>query len=160
MPEALTVRTDAVYASVTVVLLRDGLLTREEQKLATKLAILLFKDEELITKPKEIYDLVVQEKEVITGRKIGKRERMTIYREMFETAFMNASLSNDEMAVIAMLRSALQITDNEHEEVIDLVKSALEVNIEPKLLEKVKDELTSVLDLLSGMFDPLRPKKE
>tara|TARA_A100001037_G_C15107757_1_gene617348 strand:- start:668 stop:1150 length:483 start_codon:yes stop_codon:yes gene_type:complete len=160
MPEAVTVRTDAVYASVTVVLLRDGLLTREEQKLATKLAILLFKDEELITKPKEIYDLVVQEKEVTTGRKIGKRERMIIYREMFETAFMNASLSNDEMAVIAMLRSALQITDNEHEEVIDLVKSALEVNIEPKLLEKVKDELTSVLDLLSGMFDPLRPKKE
>ena len=158
MPEAVTVRTDAVYASVTVVLLRDGLLTREEQKLATKLAILLFKDEELITKPKEIYDLVVQEKEVTTGRKIGKRERMIIYREMFETAFMNASLSNDEMAVIAMLRSALQITDNEHEEVIDLVKSALEVNIEPKLLEKVKDELTSVLDLLSGMFDPLRPK--
>ena len=85
---------------------------------------------------------------------------MIIYREMFETAFMNASLSNDEMAVIAMLRSALQITDNEHEEVIDLVKSALEVNIEPKLLEKVKDELTSVLDLLSGMFDPLRPQKE
>ncbi|MBS71859.1 MAG: hypothetical protein CMO20_02750 [Thermoplasmata archaeon] len=160
MPEAVTVRTDAVYASVTVVLLRDGLLTREEQKLATKLAILLFKDDELITKPKEIYDLVVQEKEVTTGRKIGKRERMIIYREMFETAFMNASLSNDEMAVIAMLRSALQITDNEHEEVIDLVKSALEVNIEPKLLEKVKDELTSVLDLLSGMFDPLRPKKE
>ncbi len=160
MPEAVTVRTDAVYASVTVVLLRDGLLTREEQKLATKLAILLFKDEELITKPKEIYDLVVQEKEVTTGRKIGKRERMIIYREMFETAFMNASLSNDEMAVIAMLRSALQITDNEHEEVIDLVKSALEVNIEPKLLEKVKDELTSVLDLLSGMFDPLRPQKE
>tara|TARA_Y100000588_G_C14142556_1_gene876762 strand:+ start:94 stop:576 length:483 start_codon:yes stop_codon:yes gene_type:complete len=160
MPEAVTVRTDAVYASVTVVLLRDGLLTREEQKLATKLAILLFKDEELITKPKEIYDLVVQEKEVTTGRKIGKRERMIIYREMFETAFMNASLSNDEMAVIAMLRSALQITDNEHEEVIDLVKSALEVNIEPKLLEKVKDELTSVLDLLSGMFDPLRPKKD
>ena len=160
MPEAVTVRTDAVYASVTVVLLRDGLLTREEQKLATKLAILIFKEEELITKPKEIYDLVVQEKEVTTGRKIGKRERMIIYREMFETAFMNASLSNDEMAVIAMLRSALQITDNEHEEVIDLVKSALEVNIEPKLLEKVKDELTSVLDLLSGMFDPLRPKKD
>ena len=37
------VRTREVYATVIEVLLRDGVLTREEQRLATRLAILLFK---------------------------------------------------------------------------------------------------------------------
>ena len=53
-------RTCAVYASVTEILLSDGVLTREEQRLATKLAILLFKtDDELKSRPGEIYKSVL-----------------------------------------------------------------------------------------------------
>jgi hypothetical protein len=78
---------------------------------------------------------------------------------MFEGAFMNASLSKDEMAVIAMLRSCLKITDEEHERAIELVKASLEESVEPKLLEKVRGELTSVIDKVGGMFDSILTKR-
>ena len=78
---------------------------------------------------------------------------------MFEAAFMNASLSHDEMAVIAMLRSSLEITDEEHERAIDLVKKSLEDSVEPKLLDKVKEDLTTVIDMVSGMFDSIIMKR-
>ena len=154
------VRTRAVYASVVDVLLSDGVLSREEQRLATKLAILLFKNEgDLKKEPAEIYNLVLARDNIEGGRVIGKNERIQIYRDMFEAAFMNASLSHDEMAVIAMLRSSLEITDEEHERAIDLVKKSLEDSVEPKLLDKVKEDLTTVIDMVSGMFDSIIMKR-
>ncbi len=154
------VRTRGVYAAVTQILLSDGILTREEQRLATQLAILLFKSsEELKSQPGEIYKLVLEGEVVDGGRVIGRNERIQIYRDMFEGAFMNASLSNDEMAVIAMLRSCLKITDEEHERAIELVKASLEESVEPKLLEKVRGELTSVIDKVGGMFDSILTKR-
>tara|TARA_B100001750_G_scaffold65795_1_gene52294 strand:- start:2181 stop:2666 length:486 start_codon:yes stop_codon:yes gene_type:complete len=161
MPEGGPIKTREVFASVVDVLLSDGVLTREEQRLATKLAILLFKtDDELKKQPAEIYNSVLSGNDVKGGRVIGKNERIQIYRDMFEAAFMNASLSQDEMAVIAMLRSSLEITNQEHEKAIDLVKKSLEDSVEPNLLGKVKEDLTTVIDMVSGMFDSIIMKRK
>tara|TARA_B100000809_G_scaffold246926_1_gene275406 strand:- start:1123 stop:1608 length:486 start_codon:yes stop_codon:yes gene_type:complete len=154
------VRTQEVYATVIEVLLRDGVLTREEQRLATRLAILLFKKEnDLKTLPGEIYNSVCAGDVVDGGEIINKDERIQIYEEMFETAFVNASLSHDEMAVIAILRSGLRITDKEHELAIEIVKGTLEESDDPKLLQKVKEDLAGVIELVGGMFESLRPKR-
>ena len=154
------VRTREVYATVIEVLLRDGVLTREEQRLATRLAILLFKKEnDLKTLPGEIYNTVIAGDVVNGGEIINKDERLQIYEEMFETAFVNASLSHDEMAVIAILRSGLRITNKEHELAIEIVKGTLEESDDPKLLQKVKEDLAGVIDLVGGMFESLRPKR-
>jgi hypothetical protein len=90
---------------------------------------------------------------------INKNERLQIYEEMFETAFLNASLSHDELAVIAILRSSLQITDKEHELAIEIVRGTLEESNDPKLLQKVRDDLAGVIELVGGMFESLRPKR-
>ena len=154
------VKTREVYASVTRILLRDGLLTREEQRLATKLAILLFKnDNNLKNTPGEIYNSVVAGEAVEGGRIIGKHERVKIYQDMFEAAFVNASLGHDELAVIAVLRSSMNINDEEHDGAIEEMRGSLEESIEPKLLEKVKGDLTNVIDLVGGMFDLIRLKR-
>jgi hypothetical protein len=153
-------RTREVYATVIDVLLRDGVLTQEEQRLATKLAILLFKTgNDLKTLPGEIYNSVIAGDVVDGGEIINKDRRLQIYEEMFEIAFLNASLSHDEMAVIAILRSSLLITDKEHQLAIEIVKGTLEESDDPKLLQKVKDELGGVIDLVGGMFESLRPKR-
>ena len=153
-------RTREVYATVIDVLLRDGVLTQEEQRLATKLAILLFKTgNDLKTLPGEIYNSVIAGDVVDGGEIINKDRRLQIYEEMFEIAFLNASLSHDEMAVIAILRSSLRITDKEHQLAIEIVKGTLEESDDPKLLQKVKDELGGVIDLVGGMFESLRPKR-
>ncbi len=78
---------------------------------------------------------------------------------MFETAYVNASLTHDEMAVIAVLRSVLEISESEHVEAIDMVKGSLEASVEPKLVEKVRGDLTTVIDLVGGMFDSIRLKR-
>ncbi len=154
------VRTREVYATVIDVLLRDGVLTQEEQRLATKLAILLFKTEnDLKTLPGEIYNSVIAGDVVDGGEIINKDSRLQIYEEMFEIAFLNASLSHDELAVIAILRSSLRITDKEHQLAIEIVKGTLEESDDPKLLQKVKDDLAGVIDLVGGMFESLRPKR-
>jgi hypothetical protein len=154
------VRTREVYATVIGVLLRDGVLTQEEQRLATKLAILLFKAEnDLKTLPGDIYNSVIAGDVVDGGEIINKDRRLQIYEEMFEIAFLNASLSHDEMAVIAILRSSLRITDKEHQLAIEIVKGTLEESNDPKLLQKVKDDLAGVIDLVGGMFESLRPKR-
>lgn len=153
------VRTHEVYATVIEVLLRDGILTHEEQRLATRLAILLFKDDDLKRLPGEIYSSVITGDVVDGGEIINKNERLQIYEEMFETAFLNASLSHDEMAVIAILRSSLQITDKEHELAIEIVKGTLEESADPKLLQKVRDDLAGVIELVGGMFESIRPKR-
>jgi hypothetical protein len=153
------VRTREVYATVIEVLLRDGILTQEEQRLATRLAILLFKDDDLKTIPGEIYSLMIAGDVVDGGEIINKNERLQIYEEMFETAFLNASLSHDELAVIAILRSSLQITDKEHELAIEIVRGTLEESNDPKLLQKVRDDLAGVIELVGGMFESLRPKR-
>ena len=116
-------------------------------------------EDDLKKEPAEIYNLVLAGDNIEGGRVIGKNERIQIYRDMFEAAFMNASLSHDEMAVIAMLRSSLEITDEEHERAIDLVKKSLEDSVEPKLLDKVKEDLTTVIDMVSGMFDSIIMKR-
>jgi hypothetical protein len=144
---------------VIEVLLRDGILTQEEQRLATRLAILLFKDDDLKTIPGEIYSSMIAGDVVDGGEIINKNERLQIYEEMFETAFLNASLSHDELAVIAILRSSLQITDKEHELAIEIVRGTLEESNDPKLLQKVRDDLAGVIELVGGMFESLRPKR-
>ncbi|PXY77126.1 MAG: hypothetical protein CXX81_12895, partial [Methanobacteriota archaeon] len=63
------------------------------------------------------------------------------------------------MAVIAILRSGLRITDKEHELAIEIVKGTLEESDDPKLLQKVKEDLAGVIDLVGGMFESLRPKR-
>jgi hypothetical protein len=61
--------------------------------------------------------------------------------------------------VIAILRSRLQITDKEHELAIEVVKDTLEESDDPKLLQKVKDELAGAIDLVGGIFESLRTKR-
>jgi hypothetical protein len=78
---------------------------------------------------------------------------------MFEAAFVNASLGHDELAVIAVLRSSMNINDEEHDGAIEEMRGSLEESIEPKLLEKVKGDLTNVIDLVGGMFDSIRLKR-
>lgn len=149
-------RTRPVFHAVIQVMLDDGELTREEQRLAIKLGTLLFKQpDELQEQPALIYQSVVDGREVEGGRIIGRGERLQIYREMFETAFMNSSLSQDELAAIAMLRSALDIDESEHELLIEIMEKSIEESVEPKLFDKVKEDLASVLDKVGGMFDSI-----
>ena len=149
-------RTRPVFHAVIQVMLDDGELTREEQRLAIKLGTLLFKQsDELQEQPALIYQSVVDGREVEGGRIIGRGERLKIYREMFETAFMNSSLSQDELAAIAMLRSALDIDESEHELLIEIMEKSIEESVEPKLFDKVKEDLASVLDKVGGMFDSI-----
>ena len=131
----------------------------EERRLAIKLGSLLFKGDELDTEPKLIYDAVVAGEPSEGGRVIDKQERLDICRKMIETAYVNSSLSQDELAAIAVLRSAMVITDGEILEVRADIYRDLESEVEPKLLGKVREDLRNMFQKVDNIIDSILPKK-
>ena len=150
--EAVTSR--PVFHAVVTVMLSDGELTMEERRLAIKLGSLLFKGDDLETEPKLIYDAVVAGEPVEGGRVIDKQERLEICRKMIETAYVNSSLSQDELVAIAMLRSAMAITEGEILEVRADIYRDLEEEVEPKLLGKVRKDIREIFQKVEEFILP------
>ena len=147
-----------VFHAVITVMLLDGELTMEERRLAIKLGSLLFSGDDLEEEPKLIYDAVVAEEEVEGGRVIDKQERLDICRKMVETAYVNSSLSQDELAAIAVLRTSLRITEGEMLQVKADIYRSLEEAVEPKLLGKVRDDIRNMFAKVDNLIDSILPK--
>lgn len=147
-----------VFHAVITVMLSDGELTMEERRLAIKLGSLLFKGDELDSEPKLIYDAVVADEPAEGGRVISKDERLEICRKMIETAYVNSSLSQDELAAIAVLRSAMMITEGEILQVKAEIYRSLEEEMGPKLLGKVRDDIRNMFQKVDNIIDSILPK--
>ena len=93
-----------MFRTTIEVMLRDGILTREEKRLIIKLAnaLGLSPDE-----PAEIYAAIREQRETEAGREVTPNEQRLVYTRVFEVAIVNASLSKDEFAVLANLRLSL-----------------------------------------------------
>ena len=83
----------SAFQGVVSIVLRDGEITREEKRLVIKLASLLGLDED---EPKRIYDAIVAGEKLDGGRVLDKSEQLRVYSGMFQTAYLNASISEDE----------------------------------------------------------------
>ena len=151
-----------VFHAVITVMLSDGELTMEERRLAIKLGSLLFKGDELDTEPKLIYDAVIADESVEGGRVISKSERFEIYRKMIETAYVNSSLSQDELAAIAVLRSAMMVTEGEMLQIKAEIYRSLEGEVEANLLNKMIQEFEDIFQKVKAvpkdLLDSIRSK--
>jgi uncharacterized tellurite resistance protein B-like protein len=144
-----------IFYDAVSVMLRDGELTPEEKRLIVKLASLLgLKEDE----PKLVYEAIVEGKSLKKGRELPRQEQLDLYEQMFELAFLNASISEDEYFVIAHLRYSFNISDEEHDEISNRLQQHLENNLPANMLAKVRNSLSESVDLVGKMFDSLRTK--
>ena len=145
-----------VFRTTIEVMLRDGILTREEKRLIIKLAnaLGLSPDE-----PAEIYAAIREQRETEAGREVTPNEQRLVYTRVFEVAIVNASLSKDEFAVLANLRAQFNIDDDDH--------ARIEADLRDMIRQKTEDE--NVVDILLGtlkdsvslvgsLFDGVRTK--
>lgn len=137
-------------------MLRDGVLTREEKRLIIKLAnaLGLSPDE-----PAEIYAAIREQRETEAGRGVTPNEQRLVYTRVFEVAIVNASLSKDEFAVLANLRSQFNIGDEDHARIEadlrDMIRQKTEdENVVDKLLGTLRDSVS----LVGSLFDSVRTK--
>ncbi len=145
-----------VFRTNIEVMLRDGILTREEKRLIIKLAnaLGLSPDE-----PAEIYAAIREQRETEAGREVTPNEQRLVYTRVFEVAIVNASLSKDEFAVLANLRSQFSIDDEDHARIEadlrDMIRQKTEdENVVDKLLGTLRDSVS----LVGSLFDSVRTK--
>ena len=145
-----------VFRTTVEVMLRDGVLTREEKRLIIKLANSLGLSPE---EPAEIYSAIREGRESEGGRDVSPNEQRLVYTRVFEVAIVNASLSKDEFAVLANLRAQFNIDDDDH--------ARIEADLRDMIRQKTEDE--NVVDILLGtlkdsvslvgsLFDGVRTK--
>ena len=145
-----------VFRTTVEVMLRDGVLTREEKRLNIKLANSLGLSPE---EPAEIYSAIREGRESESGRDVSPNEQRLDYTRVFEVAIVNASLSKDEFAVLANLRAQFNIDDDDH--------ARIEADLRDMIRQKTEDE--NVVDILLGtlkdsvslvgsLFDGVRTK--
>jgi hypothetical protein len=143
----------STFHGVVSLVLRDGQITREEKRLVIKLAGLLELDED---EPKRVYDAVISGEVAEEGRVLGKKERMRVYAELFKTAFLNASISEDEYLVVAYLRHILNITDEDHDQVALDMQKSLEEHVDKGVFDVVEKGFDQALDKVNGIFLKIR----
>ena len=145
-----------VFRSTTEVMLRDGILTREEKRLIIKLANALgLSDDE----PAQVYNAIREDKPLESGREVSHNEQRLVYTRVFEVAIVNASISKDEFAVLAHLRDQFNINDDDHSRIEadlrDMIRQKSEdENVVDKLLGTLKDSVS----LVGSLFDSVRTK--
>ena len=145
-----------VFRTTVEVMLRDGVLTREEKRLIIKLANALGLSPE---EPAEIYSAIREGRNSESGRDVSPNEQRLVYTRVFEVAIVNASLSKDEFAVLANLRAQFNIDDEKHTRIEanlrDMIRQRTEdENVVDKLLGTLKDSVS----LVGSLFDSVRTK--
>ena len=143
----------SAFQGVVSIVLRDGEITREEKRLVIKLASLLGLDE---NDPKRIYDAIVAGEKLDGGRVLDKTEQLRVYSGMFQTAYLNASISEDEYFVVAYLRLMFQIDDEENDAVINAIHDELEEHVEKNVFQVVEKGLDQAKDVVDGLVTRLR----
>ena len=143
----------STFQGVVSIVLKDGEITREEKRLVIKLASLLGLEEDA---PKRVYDAIVSGEKLEGGNEISNEERLKIYAGMFQTAYLNASISEDEYLVVAYLRYLFDISDEENELVMNGIHDELEEHVEKNVFQVVEKGFDQAKDVVDGLFNRIR----
>ena len=141
------------FQGVVTIVLKDGEITREEKRLIIKLASLLGLENEV---PNRVYDAIVAGEELSGGNEISKEACLDVYAGMVQTAYLNASISEDEYLVVAYLRYLFNITDEENELVMQGIHDELEEHVEKNVFQVVEKGFDQAKDAVDGLFNRIR----
>ena len=109
--------------------------------------------------PAEIYKAIQNNEESDPGELVSIESALEIYTKVFEVAIVNASLSRDEFRVLAHLRSAFEIDDEEHESIESHLREIVKEKFEdPGVVDKMLHTLRDSVGLVGDIFETVRKK--
>ena len=139
-----------VFRGASRLALRDGRLSNGEKRLLVKLAHALRLSED---EPKMVYDSVVGDASLTTGRELGGQEKMIVYEQVLEAVLIHTDRSEDELMLVAYLRKAFQISDAEHRAITRSLDRQLEQIIHRNVLQDFRMRLDATMEKIGGIFD-------
>ena len=139
-----------VFRGATRLALRDGHLSNGEKRLLVKLAHALRLSED---EPKMVYDSVVGDGSLTTGRELAGQEKMMVYEQVLEAVLIHTDRSEDELMLVAYLRKAFQISDAEHRAITRSLDRQLEQIIHRNVLQDFRMRLDDTMEKIGGIFD-------
>ena len=139
-----------VFRGATRLALRDGHLSNGEKRLLVKLAHALRLSED---EPKMVYDSVVGDVSLTTGRELAGQEKMMVYEQVLEAVLIHTDRSEDELMLVAYLRKAFQISDAEHRAITRSLDRQLEQIIHRNVLQDFRMRLDDTMEKIGGIFD-------
>ena len=142
----------AVFHGATRIALRDGQLSNGEKRLLVKLAHALKLDED---DPRQVYDAVIENRELGQGRQISDLEMILIYGQVLEAVLIHTDRSDDELTLVAYLRRAFSISDADHRSITRSLDRQLEQTIHRNVLQDFRMRLDDTMDRIGGIFDRL-----
>lgn len=145
-------RTLEVFSDCVSVMLKDGVLTREERRLISALSRNLeLKDGE----PLKVYEHVKIGKKVEGGEIISRSKQLDIYQNIYEIALVGA-LSKDEWRILAFLSQEFDIDEDEHKKIQTKLKNNIKERYEPKVVESlfktIEDSATTITKMIGRLF--------
>ena len=145
-------RTLEVFSDCVSVMLKDGVLTREERRLIAALSRSLeLKDGE----PLKVYEKVKIGEKMVGGSTISRKNQLKVYQNIYEVALVGA-LSKDEWRILAFLRQKFSITESEHKEIQNILKNNFKERYEPKVVESlfktIEDSATTITKMIGRLF--------
>ena len=109
--------------------------------------------------PAEIYKAIQNNEESDPGELVSIESALEIYTKVFEVAIVNASLSRDEFRVLAHLRSAFEIDDEEHESIESHLREIVKEKFEdPGVVDKMLHTLRDSVGLVGDISETVRKK--
>ena len=139
-----------VFRGAARLALRDGYLSNGEKRLLVKLAHALRLSED---EPKMVYDSVVGDVSLTTGRELAGQEKMMVYEQVLEAVLIHTDRSEDELMLVAYLRKAFQISDAEHRAITRSLDRQLEQIIHRNVLQDFRMRLDDTMEKIGGIFD-------
>ena len=139
-----------VFRGAARLALRDGYLSNGEKRLLVKLAHVLRLEED---EPRMVYDSIVEDTRLSSGRELGDQEKMLVYEQVLEAVLIHTDRSEDELMLVAYLRKAFQISDAEHRAITRSLDRQLEQIIHRNVLQDFRMRLDDTMEKIGGIFD-------
>ncbi len=145
-------RTLEVFSDCVTVMLKDGVLTREERRLISALSRSLeLKDEE----PLQVYEKIKIGERISGGDLISREKQLEIYQNIYEVALVG-TLSKDEWRILAFLRQEFNITEEDHKKIQTRLKNNIKERYEPKVVESlfktIEDSASTITKMIGRLF--------
>ena len=107
-----------------------------------------------------IYDSIIENKTLETGKIISEEEQRRIYGQVLEAMLIHTDRSDDELLQIAYLRKIFQIDDSEHRAIARSMDRQLEEVVHRTLKDEVRIRLYDSIDRMGDIFDNILVKNE